>query len=168
MPCDLCGRDEPLQVVPDIYDRMAFRVCADCTAEHARVRPATPSRRSTRPMHVGGEETRKPRLPPEINCPECHGSGGEDCPECDATGGDWEKRPCSLCEGTGKYECYTCDGSGRKLLGTCNTCDGSGKVSCEKCGGDGIEDRKNVCPNCSGTGHLCHRCTGRGVLRLYT
>ena len=168
MPCELCGRDASLQVVPDIYDRVGFKICGPCVREHARVRPVAPGKRTGGRTKVGGEDTKKPRLPQEINCPKCHGDGGDPCPECEGTGGDWEKRSCSLCEGGGTYECYTCKGSGRKLLGACSTCSGSGEVSCEKCGGDGVEERKNVCPHCQGSGHLCPRCGGHGIVRLYS
>ena len=168
MPCELCGRDEPLQAIPDIYDRIIFKVCGDCVREHARVRPVAPARRVSRPQRVGGDETRRPRLPAEIGCPICHGDGGEDCPDCGATGGEWTQSPCSLCEGSGRYQCWSCKGSGRKVIGACATCGGEGKVTCEKCGGDGVEERKLVCPTCTGSGHLCHRCSGRGVIRLYS
>jgi DnaJ-class molecular chaperone len=168
MPCDLCGKDEPLNAVPDIHHRLVFRVCTPCMKTHARERPSVPGKRSLKPLQMGGGDTVRLRLPPEIECPECGGGGGEDCADCGGTGGEWEKRPCSLCEGTGAYECYTCKGSGRKLLGPCSTCGGDTKVSCEKCGGDGVEERKHVCVTCTGSGHLCHRCSGRGVLRLYS
>jgi hypothetical protein len=167
MPCELCGADEPLVVVPDIYDRVAFRICKRCRTLHARVRPSSSSPRSDKPRSVGGSETRRPRLPPEIDCPICGGTGGDVCSACAGTGGDIEQRPCSLCEGDGTYECYRCGGSGRRLLGACSTCSGSGKVSCEKCGGDGVETVKHSCAHCEGSGHLCHRCSGRKVIRLY-
>lgn len=166
MPCELCGKDASLVVVRDIYDRIPFRICKVCHDAHTRVRPTASDPRAKQPQ-VGGEDTRRPRLPPEIECPICRGSGGAECEDCGGTGGDSEKRPCGLCEGTGEYTCYTCDGSGRKLLGRCKTCGGSGDVSCEKCGGTGTETIRNLCPGCEGTGHLCHRCGGLGQIKLY-
>ncbi len=168
MPCELCGRDAPLAVVPDIYSRLRFRICLDCKKAHARVRPEAPDPRIRKPHLVGGADTRIPRLPPEIGCPICLGSGGDTCGDCGGTGGEVEARPCSLCAGAGRYECYTCKGSGRRMLGACGTCSGAGEVACEKCGGSGTEEVRHQCSTCQGSGHLCHRCDGRGQVKLYS
>ncbi|MDP7115176.1 MAG: hypothetical protein QGH45_24590 [Myxococcota bacterium] len=168
MPCELCGSDGPLAVVPDVYTRLRFRICLECRDAHARVRPEAPDPRVRKPQLVGGADTRMPRLPPEIGCPICRGSGGEACGECGGDGGEVEQRPCSLCEGSGRYECYTCKGSGRRLLGPCPTCGGDRTVACEKCGGDGIETVKHPCATCHGSGRLCHRCDGMGTVKLYS
>jgi len=167
MACELCGADEPLEVVRDIYDRRAFRICAECRKINARERPSAPDPRDPK-SRVGGDDTRRWRLPPEIECPHCRGTGGETCPECEGAGGETERRPCSLCEGSGRYDCFDCGGDGRKLLRKCRTCGGSGQVECEKCGGDGIETVRHLCPHCGGSGHLCERCDGRGIIRLYS
>ena len=168
MACELCGADPPLALVHDIYGRLSFRICLTCRDAHTRIRPLTPDPRASDLPHVGGDDTRMPRLPPEIECPVCRGSGGDECGDCSGTGGDTEQRTCTMCEGDGAYPCYTCKGSGKRMLGTCATCDGSGRVSCEKCNGSGTETVRHLCPACEGSGHLCHRCGGHGVVRLYS
>ena len=168
MPCELCGSEGPLTVVPDIHSRLRFRICVDCKKLHTRVRPEAPDPRIRKSNHVGGPDTAVPRLPPEIECPICRGSGGEVCGECGGSGGEVESRTCSLCGGDGRYECYRCKGSGRRLLGSCSTCGGSGRVECEKCTGSGTEELRHACGPCQGSGPLCPRCDGPGQVKSYS